>query len=123
MIRRPPRSTRTDTLCPYTTLFRSAGEGVAKPEVPFQRDGVGHVGKGRRALVGGDDEIGVVAVMDDDLRRVPHLALDDIVGDRQQGADEDAVAFRALRDPGRSEARRVGKECVSTCRSRWSPYH
>src|SRR3546814_12165300 len=27
---------------------------------------------------------------------------------------------RALR---RSEERRVGKECVSTCRSRWSPYH
>src|SRR3546814_7646868 len=24
MIRRPPRSTRTDTLCPYTTLFRSS---------------------------------------------------------------------------------------------------
>src|SRR3546814_17737758 len=23
----------------------------------------------------------------------------------------------------RAEARRVGKECVSTCRSRWSPYH
>src|SRR3546814_17722042 len=30
MIRRPPRSTRTDTLFPYTTLFRSAfGEGTA----------------------------------------------------------------------------------------------
>src|SRR3546814_18752595 len=28
----------------------------------------------------------------------------------------DAKAFR-------SEERRVGKECVSTCRSRWSPYH
>src|SRR3546814_3023526 len=27
MIRRPPRSTRTDTLFPYTTLFRSAGDG------------------------------------------------------------------------------------------------
>src|SRR3546814_11852560 len=28
-------------------------------------------------------------------------------------------------DPGvrRSEERRVGKECVSTCRSRWSPHH
>src|SRR3546814_6737619 len=25
--------------------------------------------------------------------------------------------------PDRSEERRVGKECVSTCRSRWSPYH
>src|SRR3546814_15714527 len=24
---------------------------------------------------------------------------------------------------GRSEERRVGRECVSTCRSRWSPYH
>src|SRR3546814_13625179 len=32
-----------------------------------------------------------------------------------------------FRRPGggwhRSEERRVGKECVSTCRSRWSPYH
>src|SRR3546814_14962644 len=26
-------------------------------------------------------------------------------------------------DMRRSEERRVGKECVSTCRSRWSPYH
>src|SRR3546814_3809156 len=26
-------------------------------------------------------------------------------------------------EPHRSEERRVGKECVSTCRSRWSPYH
>src|SRR3546814_4015223 len=25
--------------------------------------------------------------------------------------------------PRRSEERRVGQECVSTCRSRWSPYH
>src|SRR3546814_8682673 len=30
--------------------------------------------------------------------------------------------FRGL-DDHRSEERRVGKECVSTCRSRWSPYH
>src|SRR3546814_13240358 len=27
------------------------------------------------------------------------------------------------KNPSRSEERRVGKECVSTCRSRWSPYH
>src|SRR3546814_13391673 len=31
--------------------------------------------------------------------------------------------FVKLRPDGRSEERRVGKECVSTCRSRWSPYH
>src|SRR3546814_5093608 len=29
----------------------------------------------------------------------------------------------ALNTPRRSEERRVGKECVRTCRSRWSPYH
>src|SRR3546814_15367897 len=31
--------------------------------------------------------------------------------------------FAALKDSIRSEERRVGKECVSTCRSRWSPSH
>src|SRR3546814_5272046 len=31
MIRRPPRSTRTDTLFPYTTLFRSGQTGIAAP--------------------------------------------------------------------------------------------
>src|SRR3546814_4638202 len=30
MIRRPPRSTRTDTLFPYTTLFRSRGDSLIK---------------------------------------------------------------------------------------------
>src|SRR3546814_4797376 len=37
-----------------------------------------------------------------------------------------AVAFDHItidRGGARSEERRVGKECVSTCRSRWSPYH
>src|SRR3546814_7456061 len=32
MLPRPPRSTRTDTLCPYTTLFRS-GQGVAEESI------------------------------------------------------------------------------------------
>src|SRR3546814_1856025 len=40
----------------------------------------------------------------------------------------DGQAAAIFHDPdnavaGRSEERRVGKECVSTCRSRWSPYH
>src|SRR3546814_1464364 len=30
---------------------------------------------------------------------------------------------RAFIEEQRSEERRVGKECVSTCRARWSPYH
>src|SRR3546814_14959090 len=36
----------------------------------------------------------------------------------------EAELARDAREPvARSEERRVGKECVSTCRSRWSPYH
>src|SRR3546814_6392647 len=38
MIRRPPRSTRTDTLFPYTTLFRSAGKRIRGIE--YRRHGV-----------------------------------------------------------------------------------
>src|SRR3546814_15076041 len=34
-----------------------------------------------------------------------------------------AVGIAAASVAGRSEERRVGKECVSTCRSRWSPEH
>src|SRR3546814_5926291 len=39
MIRRPPRSTRTDTLFPYTTLFRSIGSGGDWPRhLAFSND-------------------------------------------------------------------------------------
>src|SRR3546814_10373018 len=34
-----------------------------------------------------------------------------------------SIVMRTDAQQGRSEERRVGKECVSTCRSRWSPYH
>src|SRR3546814_3850746 len=40
----------------------------------------------------------------------------DLRNAREQLESVDDVALR-------SEERRVGKECVSTCRSRWSPYH
>src|SRR3546814_7177904 len=33
------------------------------------------------------------------------------------------MTLRTFMNNERSEERRVGKECVSTCRSRWSPYH
>src|SRR3546814_12332597 len=40
-----------------------------------------------------------------------------VVGTQPQGA------LYLIDAKTRSEERRVGKECVSTCRSRWSPYH
>ena len=39
-----------------------------------------------------------------------------------EAADEEGDEFPFLR-AGRSEERRVGKECCLVCRSRWSPYH
>src|SRR3546814_20974081 len=64
MIRRPPRSTRTDTLFPYTTLFRSEGVhllvavGVGQPRAGAEAGGladevlVEHPGLGRGAHEG-----------------------------------------------------------------------
>src|SRR3546814_5025350 len=43
----------------------------------------------------------------------------DAVADDRHAAEAHGGAC----EDGRSEERRVGKECVSTCRSRWSPYH
>ena len=84
------------------------GEGVAEPEAVIDGDRVGDVREAGGALVGGDHEIGIDAVADDDLGRMDHLVLDQIVGDREQGADEDAVAFRSFREPGVA-VRRGGK--------------
>src|SRR3546814_3678891 len=41
MIRRPPRSTRTDTLFPYTTLFRSSEDRHADANQGRRRNGIG----------------------------------------------------------------------------------
>src|SRR3546814_14515669 len=49
-------------------------------------------------------------------RRIFFLVMD--------GQGKEVLAFLDLLGGGdRSEERRVGKECVRTCRSRWSPYH
>src|SRR3546814_13232650 len=112
MIRRPPRSTRTDTLFPYTTLFRS-GEAVGLPEGQMGNSEVGHL------------NIGAGRVVYQELVRINKAI-------RDKQLQENAVlkeTIQYLKDNGkklhliRSEERRVGKECVSTCRSRWSPYH
>src|SRR3546814_15257705 len=51
----------------------------------------------------------------------PHPPL--LVGGHSKRAIRRAAELADGWNPFRSEARRVGKECVSTCRSRWSPYH
>src|SRR3546814_3857021 len=72
MRRRPPRSTRTDTLFPYTTLFRSLLLGVG-----VEQQGVG----GGRALVGAGDH-GVAAA---------HGDAGAVVGVPGEGVEHDVV--------------------------------
>src|SRR3546814_16317125 len=58
MIRRPPRSTRTDTLFPYTTLFRSAHHG--REDRPADEEFEGTQGSGSRVQLH-DFDAGAVA--------------------------------------------------------------
>src|SRR3546814_16920812 len=113
MIRRPPRSTRTDTLFPYTTLFRSwQGYEIEAARV---RDLQIMLMLGSLKCRSTNSEI---------------TAKYDKFHEKMGNADKynNALKLRFMRENGiadgqRSEERRVGKECVSTCRSRRTPYH
>src|SRR3546814_7026239 len=62
MIRRPPRSTRTDTLFPYTTLFRSImGVEVETPE-DYMGDVMGDLNRRRGMILGMDDNFGAKVI-------------------------------------------------------------
>src|SRR3546814_9843067 len=64
MLRRPPRSTRTDTLFPYTTLFRSAGGGDAGGD-DLDALGLGAEHRGVEAQAGvAEAEVGLGAEFD-----------------------------------------------------------
>src|SRR3546814_8506512 len=84
MIRRPPRSTRTETLFPYTTLFRSAFQGLALDAFCGQP-----LHQLRRA-VGADDR---------DLQRLFDLALGPALGqgqDPEQRSEEHTSELQSL---------------------------
>src|SRR3546814_14421782 len=57
MIRRPPRSTRTDTLFPYTTLFRSRAGGIEAERLEIARQ---HLHRRDPARFDRRDEIGAL---------------------------------------------------------------
>src|SRR3546814_11294132 len=130
MIRRPPRSTRTDTLFPYTTLFRSLrsgqrlfNDGAHSSHVVSAVDQADPARPD--AAHGFFDGVAGIAPAVMRTRRKNILAAG---GCRVMVVDDDdyaivLVEYGVAHARCRSEERRVGKECVSTCRSRWSPYH
>ena len=113
---RLPRAAGGDAHGLVVVALRAArGERVAEPEAPLERDGVGHVGERGRALVRGDDEVGVVAVVADhvarrhDRRGVAAGRQVAVVGDVEQGPDEGPVALGPGLVPGLAVLGRVGQ--------------
>src|SRR3546814_17707441 len=125
-------STRTDTLFPYTTLFRSRAQHVqrhrrTRPGVllaqqhlhGFERTG-GE--RGQAAEQPGDHEQAQLGRQPERLREPAQRQATAVAADEvgRQGAQRQR---RTVRVEPRSEERRVGREYVSTCKSRWWPYH
>src|SRR3546814_16000295 len=109
MTRRPPRSTRTDTLFPYTTLFRS-------------KERIGYTNLG----IAGTNTVGLKLRDPSQADRARELLAK--LGQPIQGGafslgatPTDKTVDIAAAATVRSEERRVGKECVRTCSSRWTP--
>src|SRR3546814_14228912 len=135
---RPPRSTRTYTLVPYSALadleieagqFR--GEALVDPEFRIGIEG--------EYLVPGERNVqhtsahAVVRVRELVELRIVIFAVPGQTAAKFQASVEKAPANRPVdrilryrlsqQEAGRSEERRVGKECDMTCKLRWSPYH
>src|SRR3546814_12910351 len=127
MTRRPPRSTRTDTLFPYTTLFRSR-------DILFRRQGFSHPVEILQAFLYFRHIVFPVVLIFNGINAFESLLLHfahhgwDIAvscspGDIVCAPYPKLVHILDVEADHRSEERRVGKECVSTFRVRWSPYH
>src|SRR3546814_7475251 len=123
MIRRPPRSTRTDTLFPYTTLFRSCADeetdALLHAEENGEEDEDDDPDESDRAVLA--VQVGLGALLDrrGDLlhalisgrRREHRLRRPGAIGQRQSAADEDKeqqeyhVGFHQDRQEGRQDGR------------------
>src|SRR3546814_12535522 len=117
MRRRPPRSTRTDTLFPYTTLFRSQ---KIWPAIEAEKLVPAYCGiRPKIASESGNADFIISGHAEHGLEGLINL-----FGIESPGLTASLAIARRVGEMVRStEESRVGKECVSTCRSRRAPYH
>src|SRR3546814_11597638 len=118
MIRRPPRSTRTDTLLPYTTLFRSNLPSMIGSEAAGT---VESVGPGVTGFAVGDPVSVIPRVTTDygtcgELINIPARY---VAGYHSELTPVEAAGLWMAYLTARSVERSVGKEWGSTCRSWW----
>src|SRR3546814_17097357 len=145
MVRRPPRTTRTDTLFPYTTLFRSAlGRSLTNPAheegCPMLRRFASVLAVlGLLMLLTGclkvemaleiSPEGTVSGTMVTAMNKDAITTMGPISG---ASGDDPRAVWEAMQEDSyahlpagatvaRSEERRVGQESIRTCRSRWTP--
>src|SRR3546814_15410197 len=124
MKRRPPEATRTDTLVPYTNALPiyvdrrekddadsqdKAKKTVAEKAETRENDDTSAPGGGNGPAPANE------ATQNGSEKTANSVA--------SETAPKPAATPATISDAARSEERRVGKECVSTCRSRWSPYN
>src|SRR3546814_20224097 len=114
MIRRPPISTRTDTLFPYTTLFRSRYSltyVLAEERAQAAQRGIWATGFERPEDYRRDQRDGTSTPPSPRCRIKGNIS----------ASGERIYHLPGSRTYPRSEERRVGKVCVITGRSRWYP--
>src|SRR3546814_13452340 len=120
MCRRQPRSTRTDTLVPYTTLFRSeAGARVTLVSGPVQLPSPPSVNR-IDVETAREMQAAVHAALPADAAIMVAAVADWRAEENGQKIKKKGEAPPPLK---RSEEQRGRKEGVSTCRTRWSPDH
>src|SRR3546814_11325946 len=114
MIRRPTSSTRTDTLFPYTTLFRSLRLTLAAV--------TGYL----VSLIIAQDHsywilMTVIIIMKPAFGSTKKRIYERLAGTVLGGLAGVGILLLVHNPAVRSEERRVGQECVGTCESRGSP--
>src|SRR3546814_17711212 len=123
MIRLPPRSTRTDTLFPYTTLFRSQPHRVfplrchLRPAAKASsRESFLYMVPANTSWSQGPQSPTLTLSVKSEVDSTKYSL-------RSAESSLKLMKPESIQKVFRSEERGLGKECVSQCRSRWSPYH
>src|SRR3546814_15983078 len=119
MIRPPPRHTRTDTLCPDTTLFRarraSPGDyGLVLANGGFlSKEAVGAYSTEPVSGWTPRVDAGAQAEIDESAAPVRRA------GPTEEEIDSYTVSWKRRQPSRRQDARRGWQECVGACRDRW----